>query len=318
MAREFCPQCGGARTGSFRFCRSCGFDFDEAVPTAPELAAKPPTRVEAVGQPRPQPAQTADPILPPPTAWVSPPEVSKATSPTPAAWASAPTQRVPTVAPVPATSIADRPAGRSMSRRKKFAFTGVGLVVALAALASLGSQQRPEGDLAAANASASISTLEPTAEPSLDAAIEPTAELTPEPTPEPTPDPTPAPTPKPKPVSYAKLSDRTWAKVVKSPDRYLGKTFVVYACVTQFDAATGDDTFRGQGSNKRREYWFSDGDNAMFTGTATQLNDIVTDDVVVMNVRSLGSYSYDTQIGGNTTVPRFQIDKITRKGSCAI
>jgi hypothetical protein len=33
-----------------------------------------------------------------------------------------------------------------------------------------------------------------------------------------------------------------------------------------------------------------------------------------MNVAVVGSYSYDTQAGGNTTVPQFQIRKITRKG----
>jgi len=40
-AREVCPQCGNARTGSFRFCRSCGFDYDRAprVPAAPAAAA---------------------------------------------------------------------------------------------------------------------------------------------------------------------------------------------------------------------------------------------------------------------------------------
>jgi hypothetical protein len=46
------------------------------------------------------------------------------------------------------------------------------------------------------------------------------------------------------------------------------------------------------------------------------LEDFVEDDMVVMNVTSLGSFSYDTQIGGNTTVPLFTVDKITRKGSC--
>jgi hypothetical protein len=35
------------------------------------------------------------------------------------------------------------------------------------------------------------------------------------------------------------------------------------------------------------------------------------------SVVSLGSYSYDTQIGGNTTVPLFQVVKIKlEKGSC--
>lgn len=39
-AREFCPQCGNARTASFRFCRTCGFDYDSAPPAA---AASAPT-----------------------------------------------------------------------------------------------------------------------------------------------------------------------------------------------------------------------------------------------------------------------------------
>jgi len=35
-----------------------------------------------------------------------------------------------------------------------------------------------------------------------------------------------------------------------------------------------------------------------------------------MNVVDLGSYTYTTTLGGSVTVPEFQIDKITRKGSC--
>jgi hypothetical protein len=76
----------------------------------------------------------------------------------------------------------------------------------------------------------------------------------------------------------------------------------------EFDAATGPDSFRGQGSNKKREYWF--------TGDEAGLADFVSDDVVVMNIVSLGFYWSDTQAGGNTTAPWFQVVKITRKGSC--
>jgi hypothetical protein len=36
MPTEFCPSCGQPRTGAFRFCRGCGFDFDAAPsPAAP-------------------------------------------------------------------------------------------------------------------------------------------------------------------------------------------------------------------------------------------------------------------------------------------
>jgi len=36
MADNFCPQCGAARTGAFRFCRGCGFDFDTDQPGRPK------------------------------------------------------------------------------------------------------------------------------------------------------------------------------------------------------------------------------------------------------------------------------------------
>jgi hypothetical protein len=45
MATEFCPRCGNRRTGSFRFCRSCGFDFDDSVATSSSPASVvPPTQ----------------------------------------------------------------------------------------------------------------------------------------------------------------------------------------------------------------------------------------------------------------------------------
>ena len=142
---------------------------------------------------------------------------------------------------------------------------------------------------------------------------EPTPEATAAPTPKPTAKPTPKPTTKP---SYAKLTSRSWKKLVKSPDDYTGKTYQVWTCIFQFDAATGEDSFLGQASYKKLEYWWSDGENASFTGDADRLADFVEDDIVLMNVVGAGSLSYDTQAGGNTTVPAFEIVKITRKGSC--
>ncbi len=62
---------------------------------------------------------------------------------------------------------------------------------------------------------------------------------------------------------------------MKAPDDYFGKTYQVWACISQFDAATGADTFRGEASNKKRTYWFSDGENSLFTGDVDQLDDIV-------------------------------------------
>ena len=159
-------------------------------------------------------------------------------------------------------------------------------------------------------------TPEPTAEPTPVPTAKPTPEPTAKPTPEPTPEPTAKPTPKPTPVAYNQLSDRTWQLLVKTPDKFTGRAYQHWACIYQFDAATGADSFLGRASNKQLEYWWTDGENAAFTGNENSLAAFVEDDMVLMNVISMGSYSYDTQAGGNTTVPQFEVVKIRRKGSC--
>lgn len=121
-----------------------------------------------------------------------------------------------------------------------------------------------------------------------------------------------------RPASYAALTKRTWQKVVKNPDAYRGKGYKLWACIWQFDAATGPDGFLAQASWRRETYWSLDGDNAAFVGDAALLADYVAGDIVTMSVVTLGSYSYDTQIGGNTTVPSFEVVRIARaSGSCA-
>jgi hypothetical protein len=112
------------------------------------------------------------------------------------------------------------------------------------------------------------------------------------------------------------LSDRDWALLVKNPDDYIGNAYTVWGCIVQFDAATGPDAFRAQAANRQLEFWFTDGENVYFTGLESDLVEFVEDDVVVMEVLSLGSYSYDTQIGGSTTVPAFFVNSIELRGSC--
>ena len=60
MAGAFCPRCGAQRTGSYRFCASCAFDFED-----PQLAVAPGPAAQA-------PAEPATPPLSAPT-WGQPP-----------------------------------------------------------------------------------------------------------------------------------------------------------------------------------------------------------------------------------------------------
>jgi hypothetical protein len=55
--------------------------------------------------------------------------------------------------------------------------------------------------------------------------------------------------PAPKPT-YKALSEREWKLIAKNPDGYIGKTYIVYGVVTQFDSATGDATFRADIGHK--------------------------------------------------------------------
>jgi len=100
---RYCPQCGTRRTGYFRFCGRCGFDFDELrIGPPPEATAPSPTpepttpmwpSPEATPQP-PTPEPTT-PIWPPPVQWPPPdaaPPPPPEPEPEPVIW---PQQRIP-------------------------------------------------------------------------------------------------------------------------------------------------------------------------------------------------------------------------------
>lgn len=84
----------------------------------------------------------------------------------------------------------------------------------------------------------------------------------------------------------------------------------MYGRVTQFDAATGTDTFRADVAHRRMAEKYDYETNTMLSGSESDLANLVEDDIFRANVMVLGSYSYDTQIGGSTTVPLLQVDSI--------
>ncbi|MBU2668289.1 hypothetical protein KOI35_32735 [Actinoplanes bogorensis] len=109
------------------------------------------------------------------------------------------------------------------------------------------------------------------------------------------------------PITFEKLTAREWKKVAKSPDDYLGDHYVVYGVVTQFDAATGSDSFRADVDGVRRASEYDYDTNTMFVGESSVLADLVEDDRFTAKVTVLGSYDYETQIGGSTTVPQLHV-----------
>jgi len=144
---------------------------------------------------------------------------------------------------------------------------------------------------------------EPSEEPSAETSDEPTESAAP---------------PAPEKKTYKTLSSRQFKLMVKDPDAYSGKTYVLYGEITQFDSATGTDTFRADTGPKklRISYGFVDySQNSFLQGTESKLKKLVEGDCFKAKVTVLGSFSYDTQAGGNTTVPLFQVDSISVYGS---
>jgi hypothetical protein len=110
--------------------------------------------------------------------------------------------------------------------------------------------------------------------------------------------------------SYKRLTAREWKKIAKSPDGHIGEHYVIYGVVTQFDAATGDEGFRADVDAVHHAEAYDYETNTILSGDAADLADLVEDDQFRAKVTVLGSYSYDTQIGGNTTAPQLSVDSI--------
>jgi hypothetical protein len=123
---------------------------------------------------------------------------------------------------------------------------------------------------------------------------------------------------KPKPIVYKNISARQWALIAKSPDAHDSEHIIVYGQVKQFDSATGDDSFLADVDGVRHpmEYGYVDyPTNTLLYGNADALRNLVEGDLFIAKVRVAGSESYDTQIGGNTTVPKLQITSIKVTGT---
>lgn len=111
------------------------------------------------------------------------------------------------------------------------------------------------------------------------------------------------------------VTERDLALLVKDPDANKGKTIVLFARITQFDAATGDCIFRANVAHQKMENSWDYSENAVFSGEGgkvgcSALKGFVVEDEVKVTATSLGSISYETQIRGNTTVPAFRVEKI--------
>jgi hypothetical protein len=120
------------------------------------------------------------------------------------------------------------------------------------------------------------------------------------------------------PDSYKQLDDRQWLQITKDPDAHSGEGYIVHGWIMQFDSITGPDAFLAEVGGKYRqpEYGFVD------YPTTTVLNagdadfaEMVEGDLFTAKVAVVGSFDYDTAIGGSNTVPLLTVMSIKVTGS---
>ncbi|PJE04067.1 MAG: hypothetical protein CK429_31955 [Mycobacterium sp.] len=118
------------------------------------------------------------------------------------------------------------------------------------------------------------------------------------------------------PSQYQSISPRDYALLVKDPDAAIGRKLIVYGVVTQFDAATGTSEFRANTGAEKAEHRYDYDVNTMIhAADPAILKNVVEKDFVIMHVQVAGAYSYDTQIGGHTVAPKFNVFIINVTGS---
>lgn len=113
--------------------------------------------------------------------------------------------------------------------------------------------------------------------------------------------------------NYPAADERTLALVAKDADDHVGGRMAVYGRITQFDKATGDCSFRAEIGHEQTDSMWGYDHNSYFTaGAATcdDLDEYVEEDHVKILATVHGVETYSTMIGGNTSVPRFQVDQI--------
>lgn len=109
------------------------------------------------------------------------------------------------------------------------------------------------------------------------------------------------------------ISERDLALAVKDPTSHAGDIFKVWGEISQFDSATGTDTFRAYISHAQQQYWATNGENAILIGDSEELSDFVKDDLFVAVVEVASAETYENVAGGGNTVPTFVVHKIEHK-----
>lgn len=118
------------------------------------------------------------------------------------------------------------------------------------------------------------------------------------------------------PANYERLDERELALIARDPDSHVGRKIVIYGDVTQADSVTGNSRFRADVAAYQSWEWYDFDLNSVISVKKPNLiANVVEDDLVELFVEVKGAMSYNTTMGGNTTVPEFTAHVVNVYGS---
>jgi len=114
------------------------------------------------------------------------------------------------------------------------------------------------------------------------------------------------------PSTYQALSAREFALLIKNPDASIGRKIVLYGVVTQFDTATGQNSFRAVTGTEPGDFKQN---SIFYAHDQSILSRVVAQDAVTIWCKGNGTETYKTTDNGEETVPRFWVNIIKDAGS---
>ncbi|MFD5812376.1 DUF2510 domain-containing protein [Rhodococcus aetherivorans] len=118
------------------------------------------------------------------------------------------------------------------------------------------------------------------------------------------------------PASYEQVSTRDFALIARDPSAARGRKLVLYGYVSQFDSATGTNQFRASVDSQPLGSWYEYDHNVVIkAGDRGLVANVVEDDLITLWVEVDEPLTYDTTLGGSTTVPSFRLNMIEVTGA---
>ncbi|MEV0889977.1 DUF4190 domain-containing protein [Promicromonospora sp. NPDC050262] len=120
--------------------------------------------------------------------------------------------------------------------------------------------------------------------------------------------------PTPAPEEFVRLDAAQWESIAKNPDEAQGRAVVVFAEVMQFDGSTGPDRFLAGAGVDQPGSAYELETQSVFVAEEALLDGVEAGDVLKIHAVVDGSFTYENQIGGASTVPALTVAKIEDVG----